>query len=178
MSERKRAVIYCSSSADIDPSYNEAARRIVRAACLAGYDIVSGGSWRGTMGHVCDEALLHPGIRVIGVLPRFMKGFEHPRLTECIWTERMSERKDLMREGTSLAIALPGGIGTLDEVAETYCLAKLGRYPGRVIIFNMDGFYEPFKQQLDRYVERGMMDAASRALVSFPETVEQLTELL
>ena len=173
----KRAVIYCSSSSDIDPTYNEAARQIVRAACLSGYDIVSGGSWRGTMGHVCDEALEH-GVRVIGVLPRFMKGFEHPRLTECIWTERMSERKDAMREGTSLAIALPGGIGTLDEIAETYCLAKLGRYPGRVIAFNMNGFYDPFKRQLDLYVERGMMDEASRALMHFPETVEALKQLL
>jgi len=129
------------------------------------------------MGHVCDEALKY-GVRVIGVIPRFMKGFEHPDLTECIWTERMSERKDVMREGTCLAIALPGGIGTLDEVAETYCLAKLGRYPGRVVIFNMNGFYDPFKQQLDLYVERGMMDPGSRALVSFPETVEELVELL
>jgi len=129
------------------------------------------------MGHVCDEALQY-GVRVIGVLPRFMKGFEHPRLTECYWTERMSERKDLMREGTTLAIALPGGIGTLDEVAETYCLAKLGRYPGRVVMFNLDGFYDPFKQQLDLYVERGMMDEASRALIHFPETVEELEQLL
>ena len=129
------------------------------------------------MGHICDEALAC-GVRVIGVVPRFMKGFEHPRLTECIWTDRMSERKDVMREGTSLAIALPGGIGTLDEVAETYCLAKLGKYTGRVIIFNMNGFYEPFKQQLDLYVERRMLDAESRALVHFPETVEELTALL
>ena len=173
----KRAVIYCSSSSDIDPAYNQAARQFVRAACLAGYDIVSGGSWRGTMGHVCDEALAH-GVRVIGVLPRFMKGFEHPRLTECLWTDRMSERKDVMREGTSLAIALPGGIGTLDEAAETYCLAKLGRYPGKVVFFNMDGFYEPFKQQLDLYVERGMMDAASRDMVHFPATVAEFETLL
>ena len=129
------------------------------------------------MGHVCDEALEH-GVRVIGVLPRFMKGFEHPRLTECLWTDRMSERKDVMREGTCLAIALPGGIGTLDEIAETYCLAKLGRYPGRVVAFNMNGFYDPFKLQLDRYVERGMMDEASRALMHFPETVEELKNLL
>ena len=129
------------------------------------------------MGHVCDEAL-GLGARVIGVLPRFMKGFEHPRLTECLWTDRMSERKDVMREGTCLAIALPGGIGTLDEIAETYCLAKLGRYTGRVVVFNMNGFYDPFRQQLDRYVERGMMDEASRALMYFPETVEELKKLL
>ena len=173
----KRAVIYCSSSHDIDPAYNEAARQIVRAVCLAGYDIVSGGSWRGTMGHVCDEALRY-GVRVIGVMPRFLKGFENPALKEMIWTERMSERKDVMREGTTLAIALPGGIGTLDEIAETYCLAKLGRYPGRVIAFNVDGFYEPLNRQLDLYVERGMLDAPSRALIRFPESVDELKELL
>jgi len=173
----KRAVFYCSASADIDPAYNEAARQIVRAACLAGYDIVSGGSWRGTMGHICDEAL-RCGARVTGVLPRFMQGLEYPGLTECIWTDRMSERKDAMREGTCLAIALPGGIGTLDEIAETYCLAKLGRYPGRVIAFNMDGFYEPLKRQLDVYVEKGMLDAPSRALIAFPETVGELKGLL
>ena len=173
----KRAVIYCSASRDIDPAYNEAARQVVRAVCLAGYDIVSGGSWRGTMGHVCDEALQH-GVEVIGVLPRFMEGLEHPGLTRCIWTDRMSQRKDAMRDGTCLAIALPGGIGTLDEIAETYCLAKLGRYPGRVIAFNMDGFYEPLKRQFDLYVEKGMLDKESRALIAFPETVQALTALL
>lgn len=173
----KRAVIYCSSSLDIDPAYNEAARQVVRAVCLAGYDVVSGGSWRGTMGHVCDEALQY-GVQVIGVLPRFMKGFEHPKLTQLVWTDRMSERKDAMREGTTLAIALPGGIGTLDEIAETYCLAKLGRYPGRVIAFNMDGFYEPLRQQLDLYMAKGMLDPVSRTLIHFPDSVGALKELL
>ena len=115
---------------------------------------------------------------MIGVMPRFMKGFEHPELKEMVWTDRMSERKDAMREGTTLAIALPGGIGTLDEIAETYCLARLGRYPGRVVAFNIDGFYEPLKRQLDLYVERGMLDAPSRALIHFPESVDELKELL
>ena len=54
----------------------------------------------------------------------------------------------------------------------------MGRYPGKVIMFNLDGFYDPFKQQLDRYVERGMMDTASRDLIHFPETVEELEKLL
>lgn len=173
----KRAVIYCSSSRNIDPAYNETARQVVRAVCLAGYDIVSGGSWRGTMGDVCDEALKH-GVGVIGVLPRFMQGFEHPRLTELVWTDRMSQRKDAMREGTTLAIALPGGIGTLDEIAETYCLAKLGRYSGRVILFNKDGFYEPLKAQLDLFVERGMLEPEFRAQAFFPATIEELEALL
>ena len=93
------------------------------------------------MNHVCDEAAAC-GAQVIGVVPRFMKGLEHPALTECIWTDKMSQRKDAMREGTSLAIALPGGIGTLDELSETYCLAKMGLYKGRILVFNPDGFYD------------------------------------
>ncbi len=173
----KKAVFFCSASKDIKSEYNQAARQIVRAACLSGYDIVSGGTVKGMMWDISDEAS-HYGVEVIGAIPRFMKGLEHPALTKCIWTDRMSERKDAMREGTCLAVALPGGIGTLDELAETYCLAKMGIYPGRVVAFNMDGFYEPFRTQLDLYVERGFLDEKSRALISFPGTVEELKELL
>ena len=176
MSEKK-AVFYCSASYDINPEYNQAARQIVRAACLSGYDIVSGGTIKGTMGHVCDEAS-KSGAEVIGVVPRFMKGLEHPALTQCIWTDKMSERKDAMREGTSLAIALPGGIGTLDEFAETVCLAKMGSYKGRLIAFNPGGFYEPFKKQLDMYVQTGMMDKESCDLIAFQKTVQELIKLL
>lgn len=129
------------------------------------------------MGHICDEAS-KCGAEVIGVVPRFMKGLEHPALTECIWTDKMSERKDRMREGTSLAIALPGGIGTLDELAETYCLAKMGLYKGRLIAFNVGGFFEPFKKQLDMFVETGMLDSESRDLISFPKSVQELIKLL
>ena len=129
------------------------------------------------MGVVCDTAR-ELGAPNFGVMPEFMKGLEYDGLTELRWAPTMSIRKEMMREGVSLAVALPGGIGTLDEVAETYCLARLGRYSGRVVVFNMDGFYDPFKQQLDRYVERGMMEAATRALIHFPETVEELEKLL
>ena len=173
----KKALIFCSASNDIDPQYNQAARQIVRAACLRGYDIVSGGTIKGTMNHVCDEAAAC-GAQVIGVVPRFMKGLGHPALTECIWTDKMSQRKDAMREGTSLAIALPGGIGTLDELSETYCLAKMGLYKGRILVFNPDGFYDAYERQLDRFVEAGMLDKASRELISFPGSVEELIELL
>ena len=173
----KRAVFFCSASYDIKAEYNQAAREIVRAACLSGYDIVSGGTVKGTMGVICDEASRY-GVEVIGAIPRFMKGLEHPALTRCIWTDRMSERKDAMREGTCLAVALPGGIGTLDELAETCCLAKMGLYGGRVVAFNMDGFYQPFKEQLELYVRNGFMDAEALSLIHFPETVDELKKLL
>lgn len=173
----KKAVVFCSATKDIDPRYHQAAREIVRAACLAGYDIVSGGVKKGTMDVVAHEASVC-GVNVIGIVPTFMKGIEHPDLTEIRWTETMSQRKDAMREGTCLAIALPGGVGTLDELAETYCLAKMGIYKGRVIAFSPNGFYNPFKHQLDHCVKEGMLDKASRELISFPETVEELKSLL
>lgn|SRR5574344_392555 len=173
----KRAVIFCSASYNIDPKYNQAAREIVRAACLLGYDIVSGGTIKGTMWHVCDEAS-HYGVEVIAAIPRFMKGLEHPSLTKCIWTDKMSERKDAIREGTDVAIALPGGVGTLDELTETFCLAKMHIYKGKVIVFNMDGFYEPYKNQLDLFVEKSTLTKEERSLIYFPESVEELTKLL
>lgn len=173
----KRAVFFCSATNDINPVYKQAAREIVRAACLSGYDIVCGGTVKGMMNVVCDEASRH-NVENIGVIPRFMSGLEHPALTQCIWTDRMSERKDGMREGAAAAVALPGGIGTLDELAETYCLRKMGLFAGKVIAFNMNGFYEPFKAQLDLYVKEGMLDGASRELVFFPETIEEVKALL
>lgn len=173
----KKAVFFCSAVKEIDPKFNQAARDAVRAACLCGYEIVSGGTVKGTMKVVSDTAS-ECGAPVHGILPRFMQGLEHPGLVSCEWTDTMSERKEAMRRGTSLAVALPGGIGTLDELSETYCLAKMGLYPGKVIALNLDGFYDSYKAQLDHCVSCGMLDQASRDLIFFPETVEELTELI
>lgn len=175
--EGKTAVFFCSAVSEIDPKYNQAARACVRAACLSGYGIVSGGTVKGCMKVVADTAAACAAPHR-GVLPCFMKGLEHPALTETQWTETMSERKELMRAGTCLAVALPGGIGTLDELSETYCLAKMGLYSGRVVVLNLDGFFDAYREQLDRCVREGMLSAASRALIAFPATVEEFEKLL
>lgn len=175
--DAKKAVFFCSSSYNIDPKYNQAARDVVRAACACGYDIVSGGTVKGTMLHVADEAI-RCGRASIGILPRFMQGLEYPRLTELVWTDTMAERKELMRAGTSLAVALPGGIGTLDELFETFTLAKLRRYPGRVVAYNFEGFYDSLVRLLDEYVAAEMLDPASRALIAFPETVAEFVKVI
>jgi len=170
----KKLVIFCSSSYDIDPAYNEAARQVVRAACGLGYTIVSGGAIKGTMGAVSDE-VARCGGRHIGVLPRFMAEFRHPGLSELVWTDTMAERKEKMREGTCVAVALPGGIGTLDELIETHVLAKLGKYDGKIFALNIGGFYDPFKALLDHYAATGMTSRRDCDLVEFPDTVEELT---
>ena len=173
----KRAVLFCSSSAEIDPDFNQAARKIVRAACLAGYSIVSGGTIKGMMNVIGDEVAALGGDHT-GVLPRYFDSLVHPRLSRVIWTETMSERKSLMLQGSSVAIALPGGVGTLDEISEAFCLRKLGRYSGKIIVCNVKGFYDPLLQLFDHYVATGMLDAGSRALIEFPSTFEEFEKLI
>ena len=177
MDGERKVVFYCSASLDIDPKFNQAAKEIVRAACSLGYTIVSGGTVKGTMGALADE-VVRCGGRHVGVLPRFMADVEYPSLDKTIWTDTMSARKEKMREGTCAAVALPGGIGTLEELVETLTLAKLEKYQGKVIAFNLDGFYDPLKALLDHYVTTGMMDVHSRGLIAFPETVGELVDML
>ena len=125
------------------------------------------------MGAVADE-VARCGGRHIGVLPRFMEQYKFPGLDLVIWTDTMAERKERMREGTCAAIALPGGIGTLDEVIGTLTLAKLDKYDGKIYALNLDGFYNPLKALLDHYVATGMLDQRSRNLIEFPDTVAEL----
>lgn len=172
-----RVLFFCSAVKDIAPEYNDAARRIVRAACQKGYEIVSGGTVKGTMGVVCDEAAAC-GARSRGVLPRFMLGLEHPALTDLVWTETMSDRKEKMREGVDLVIALPGGIGTMDELFETMVLVKLGRFGGRVAALNINGFYDPLAALLDHFVNTNMLEPSDRDILHMCSSVEELEELL
>ncbi len=174
----KKLVIFCSSSlAGIDPEYNKAAEELVRKVVAKGYTVVSGGAVKGTMGVVSD-AVASCGGRHIGVIPHFMEPFVAKNLTEVRWTDTMSERKELMREGTCVAVALPGGIGTLDELVETLTLAKLHKYEGKIFALNIDGFYDMFAELLDFYVDKNMLDSVSRTMIAFPNSVDELVDLL
>lgn len=168
-----RIVIFCAASSKIDPKYNEAARELARGLHSKGYGLVSGGGKVGTMGAITDESVKCGGDHT-AVLPEFMRGLENPGVTRVIWTDTMARRKEKMREGTVAAIALPGGIGTMDELIETHTLAKLHKYQGKLYALNIDGFYNPLKALLDHFVDTGALEAQDRDLLKFPETVEEL----
>ena len=171
--EKRTVVFFCASSSKIDPKYNVAARETVRGLHALGYGVVSGGGKRGTMGAITDESVKVGGYHV-AVLPRFMKGLENPEVSEILWTDTMSERKEKMREGTCAAVALPGGIGTLDEFAETHTLRKLEQYHGELFVLNVEGFYDSFKALLEHFVSTGMLEPKDRDLVHFVNTPEEL----
>lgn len=171
----KNIVIYCSASRLVETRFNDYATEIVSGLCAKGYGIVSGGTVVGTMGAVSDAAAGCGGHHK-GVLPRFMEPLAYPGLSETVWTGTMSERKEQMRRDTVAAIALPGGIGTLDELIETLVLRKLGKYAGRVILFSPEGFYEPLLALLDHYVATNVLTPEDRALIECYNTPGALLE--
>lgn len=173
----KKIAVYCSASFEIDPKFNKVARGFVRAASLRGYGIVTGGTVKGTMGEVSDE--LHScGGYHLGVIPRFMEQYVYPDLSEVIWTDTMAERKALLRKDTCAVVALPGGVGTLDEVIEVLALVHLKQYFGKIFLLNHEGFYEPLRRLLQHYVDMKMMSEATMAKVCFASTADEILERL
>ena len=172
-----KLAVFCSASFEIDPEYNKVARDFVRAASLRGYGIVSGGTIKGTMGEISDE-LRDCGGYHLGVIPRFMEQYVYPDLTEVIWTDTMAQRKTLLREGTCAVVALPGGIGTLDEVIETFALVHLKQYFGKIFILNHEGFYEPLRLLLRHYVDTKMMTEETMSKIIFAQTPDEILDAL
>lgn len=172
-----KIAVYCSASFEIDPKFNKVAREFVRAASLHGYGIVTGGTIKGTMGEVSDE-LRDCGGYHLGVIPRFMEQYVYPELSEVIWTDTMAERKALLRKDTCAVVALPGGVGTLDEVIEVLALVHLKQYFGKIFLLNHEGFYEPLRQLLQHYVDMKMMTEATMSKVVFAEQPQDILNAL
>ena len=174
---KNKIAVYCSASFEIDPKFNKVAREFVRAASLRGYGIVTGGTVKGTMGEVSDELYACGGYH-LGVIPRFMEQYVYPDLSEVIWTDTMSERKTLLRKDTCAVVALPGGVGTLDEVIEVLALVHLKQYFGKIFLLNHDGFYEPLRRLLQHYVDMKMMSGATMEKVVFADTPQDILDAL
>lgn len=160
MDPTRHITVYGASSSSLDGRYYAAARAVGRAAALAGATIVTGGGRSGMMGAVTDGCL-EAGGRVRGVIPSFMveRGWHHPGLTHMDTTAGMHPRKELMA-GLSRdtgVIALPGGIGTLDELMEIMTWRQLGLYHGNIVLLDTLGYWQPLKAMLDHAVAQGMM---------------------
>ena len=173
----KKIAVFCSASSKIDPKYNKVAREFVRAASLRGYGIVTGGTIKGTMGEISEELHICGGYH-LGVIPRFMEQYVYPDLSEVIWTDTMAERKTLLREGACAVVALPGGIGTLDEVIETFALVHLKQYFGKIFLLDHEGFYEPLRLLLRHYVDTGMMTEETMSKITFAQTPDEILDAL
>lgn len=171
--EKGKIAVFCSASNAIKPEYNFVAREFVRSASSCGYGIVSGGTVKGTMGEIADEVNCCGGYH-LGVIPRFMQQYVYPEMSETVYTDTMAERKTLLREGTVAVVALPGGIGTLDELIETFALIHLKQYHGKIFVLNHNGFYNPLKVLLEHYVAEGMLCQETMDKLVFAQTSEDI----
>jgi hypothetical protein len=175
-----RAVcVFCGSSAPADPRYRDAARALGALLARRGVGLVYGGGSVGLMGELADAALGHGG-RVIGVIPAglFAREVGHTGLTELHEVASMHERKQLMYDLSDAFIALPGGLGTLEELAEAATWSQLGLHSKPVVLLDVDGFWAPLVSQLDRMAGTGLLKPASRDLIQRTRSAEEALGVL
>jgi uncharacterized protein (TIGR00730 family) len=144
MSRIKSICVYCGSGPGTNPAFVEAARRFGRILAENRIRLVYGGGSAGLMG-ACAEAVLDHGGYVTGIIPEFLTDREHMlmRAQERIITRDLHERKRLMFERADAFVALPGGVGTLEELVEQLTWAQLGRHRKPILIANIDHFWDP-----------------------------------
>lgn len=150
--------VFCASSARIDTTYLEAARELGGLLARQGWRCVNGGGAVGLMGALTDGAL-DTGGEVTGVIPKFMvdNGWCYDRLEDVVITVDMHQRKQMMSEMADAVIAMPGGVGTLEELLETLTWRQLGLVKVPVIILNVQGYYDPLLSMLRQAIDEGFM---------------------
>jgi uncharacterized protein (TIGR00730 family) len=158
MSIVKRICVYCGSNQGHDPRFAVAARRFGEVLAANRIGLVYGGGTAGLMGAVARAVRDHGG-EVIGVIPEFLKAQERmfADADEIIVTADMHERKRLMFEHADAFVALPGGVGTLEEVVEQLTWAQLGRHKKPILIANIAGFWDPLIAMLDHLFSLGFL---------------------
>ncbi len=158
MAEPRKICIFCASSPGIDSVYFDAAEELGRILAESRIHVVYGGGAVGLMGRLADTVISGGGT-VTGIIPRFMMkmNWGHPGVTEMIEVETMQERKSLMISDADAVVALPGGVGTLEELMEVITLKQLGQFLAPVVILNTAGFYNHLGDLLDKMIRERFM---------------------
>ena len=171
--------LYCGSRTGNKPIYRDKAIELAQHIANQGFGIVYGGASIGLMGQVADTVLEHAG-EVVGVIPEFMLDYEiaHHKLTELHIVNSMHERKALMAERASAFIALPGGLGTFEEILEIATWGQLNQHQKPMIIYNVNRFYDALIAQLDHAVDEGFLPPQHRAKLIICENPEQISNVI
>ena len=153
--------VYCGSRHGARPAYTAAARALGAAIGSRGWQLVYGGGKVGLMGEVADAVLAHGG-RAVGVIPESLKNLEvgHQALTELHVVPTMHVRKQMMAERSDAFIALPGGIGTLEELYEVWTWRQLGYHASPIGLLNVDGYYDELLRFMRHAVAEGFLSSA------------------
>lgn len=169
----KRLAVYCGSSMGADPAYADVARALGETMAARGIALVYGGGRLGLMGVVAD-AVLGAGGEAYGVIPQALTDLEvaHTGLTELHVVQSMHDRKAKMTELTDAFVALPGGIGTFDELFEAWTWNALGYHAKPFALLNVAGFWDGMTAFLDTATAAGFMSPARRGQLLVADTIE------
>lgn len=162
----RRVCVFCGSRAGVRPEYAAAARRLGHALVQRGFGLVYGGASVGLMGTVADEVIDRGG-EAIGVIPEALMAREiaHDDLSELHVVDSMHQRKARMAELAGAFVALPGGLGTLEELFEVLTWAQLGLHAKPCGVLDVAGYYAPLASFLDRAVGEGFVSSTHRSLL-------------
>ena len=181
----KRICIYCGSKSVDHPAYREAVEELGRQIVERNMELVFGAGSIGLMGIVADTVLnaggtLIAGGTVIGVIPKFLSGREvmHQSMSETHIVESMHERKALMEEMSDVFVAMPGGLGTFEELFEILTWSQLGLHRKNVGILNVRGYFDPLLQQIDHAIAEGFVKDDNRDLFVVSDDPKELLDLL
>jgi uncharacterized protein (TIGR00730 family) len=175
----RRVCIYCGSRPGSDLAFATAAADVGRILGERGLGVVYGGGQVGLMGVVADAALA-AGAEVIGVIPHGLAAREvdHDRLSKLHKVDTMHERKALMADLSDAFIALPGGIGTLEELTEMWSWAYLGIHRKPLGLLNVAGYFDSLLAFMDSALDAGFVQPVHRELLTVAETPESLVEAI
>ena len=179
MTHLRRLAVYCGSAAGADPAFAETARELSREMAARGIDMVYGGGRLGLMGIIADT-MLEAGGRVYGVIPQALVDHEvaHLGCTELHTVANMHERKAKMTELCDAFIALPGGIGTLDELFEAWTWNALGYHAKPFCLLNVHGFWDGLAGFMDHVSASGFLSQARREQLLKAETPAEALDRL
>lgn len=175
----KSICVFGSSSEKIDRTYLETAEQLGRALAQRDCEVVFGAGRYGVMGAVA-RGVIDKGGRLVGVSPEFFKSMDvlESRCGEIVFTETMRERKAIMEDRADAFVICAGGIGTFEEFFEVITLKQLGRHEKPIIIYNVNGYYNPLIEMMRHSVENNFMSDDVNGLYSVAGTLDELFEQL
>ena len=179
MNNVKRLAVYCGSASGSQPVFAECTRATARAMVGAGVDLVYGGGRLGLMGLIADS-VLELGGRAYGVIPQALVDIEvaHPSLTELDIVANMHERKARMTDLADAFLALPGGIGTLDELFEAWSWNALGYHKKPFCLLNVEGFWDGLIEFIEHAHQSGFLSVERRKQLLVAQTPVEALKLL
>ncbi len=178
----KKVAVYCGAATGNDPIYTQAAIKLGDWLVRHNLELVYGGGGIGLMGTI-SRRVMSQGGKVHGVMPKELvdrgaESVELAKLSELTVVDNMSTRKEQMMALSDGCIALPGGVGTLEEMSQAFSWARLGNNPNPCVFYNVNRFYDPLEEMFDKMTATEFLTKADRAKLLFSDSLEEIHDFM